>query len=123
LGGDEAIYFRHFLDNNTFNDAEVARYSRAYAAPEHLRAALEIYRAFPANEKFNSAQQTVISVPLVLAPGEHSAFEKLMPSFAEALHAHGCTNVKIEVIQNGVHYVADKQPEAVAELIERYASL
>jgi hypothetical protein len=65
LGGDEAIYFRHFLDNNTFNDAEVARYSRAYAAPEHLRAALEIFRAFPANEKFNSAQQTVISVPLV----------------------------------------------------------
>jgi pimeloyl-ACP methyl ester carboxylesterase len=45
-----------------------------------------------------------------------------MPSFAEALRAHGCTNVEIEVIQNSVHYVADEQPEAVAELIERYAS-
>jgi len=123
IAGREAIYFRHFLDHNTFSDAEVARYARSYAAPEHLRAALEIYRAFPANEKFNAAQQTVISVPLVLAPGEHSAFEKLMPSFAEALHAHGCTNVKIEVIQNSVHYVADEQPQAVAELIERYASL
>jgi pimeloyl-ACP methyl ester carboxylesterase len=42
---------------------------------------------------------------------------------AEALRAHGCTNVKIEVIQNSVHYVADEQPEAVAQLIERYALL
>jgi pimeloyl-ACP methyl ester carboxylesterase len=117
------IWHIHFLDRDTFSDADVARYARAYAAPDHLRAALEIYRAFPANEKFNAAQESAISLPLVLAPGEHSPFEKLMPSFAEALRAHGCTNVKIEVIQNSVHYIADEQPEAVAELIERYASL
>ena len=123
IAGREAIYFRHFLDSDTFGDADVARYARAYAAPEHLRALLEIYRAFPANEKFNAAQQSAISVPLVLAPGENSPFEKLMPSFAEALRDHGCANVKIEVINNSVHYVADEQPEAVAQLIERYASL
>ncbi len=57
LAGREAIYFRHFLDRNTFSDADVARYARSYAAPQHLRAALEIYRAFPANEKFNAAQR------------------------------------------------------------------
>jgi len=123
IAGREAIYFRHFLDSDTFSDADVARYARAYAAPEHLRALLEIYRAFPANEKFNAAQQSAISLPLVLAPGENSPFEKLMPSFAEALRDHGCANVKIEVIKNSVHYVAEEQPEAVAELIERYASL
>jgi pimeloyl-ACP methyl ester carboxylesterase len=114
---------RHFLDSGTFSDADVARYARAYAAPEHLRAALEIYRAFPENEKFNAAQQSAISVPLVLAPGKNSPFEKLMPSFADALRAHGCANVEIEVIENSVHYVADEQPDAVAQLIERYASL
>ena len=123
LAGREAIYLRHFLDSDTFSDADVARYARAYAAPEHLRAALEIYRAFPANEKFNAAQQSAISVPLVLAPGKNSPFEKLMPSFADALRAHGCANVEIEVIENSVHYVADEQPDAVAQLIERYASL
>jgi pimeloyl-ACP methyl ester carboxylesterase len=123
IAGREAIYFRHFLDSDTFSDADVARYARAYAAPEHLRALLEIYRAFPANEKFNAAQQSAISLPLVLAPGENSPFEKLMPSFADALRDHGCANVKIEVIKNSVHYVAEEQPEAVAELIERYASL
>jgi len=123
IAGREAIYLRHFLDPDTFSDADVARYARAYAAPEHLRTALEIYRAFPANEKFNAAQQSAISLPLVLASGESSPFESLMPSFADALRAHGCTNVKIEVIPNSVHYVADEQPEAVARLIERYASL
>jgi len=123
IAGREAIYLRHFLDSDTFSDADLARYARAYAAPEHLRALLEIYRAFPANEKFNAAQRSAISVPLVLAPGENSPFEKLMPSFAEALRAHGCANVKMEVIKNSVHYVVDEQPDAVAELIERYASL
>jgi len=121
IAGREAIYLRHFLDRDTFSDADVARYARAYAAPEHLRAALEIYRAFPANEKFNAAQQSPISLPLVLAPGENSPFEKLTPSFADALRAHGCSTVKVEVIKNAVHYVADEQPDAVAELIERYA--
>lgn len=123
LAGREAIYLRHFLDSDTFSDADVARYARAYAAPEHLHAALEIYRAIPANKKFNEAQRSAISVPMVLAPGKNSPFEKLMPSFADALRAHGCANVAIEVIENGVHYVADEQPDAVAQLIERHASL
>src|ERR1700733_224860 len=71
----EAIYLRHFLGSDTFSDADVARHARAYAAPEHLRALLEIYRAFPANEKFNAAQRSAINLPLVLAPGENSPFE------------------------------------------------
>jgi pimeloyl-ACP methyl ester carboxylesterase len=123
IAGREAIYFRHFLDRDTFSDADVARYARAYAAPNHLRAVLEIYRAFPANENFNSAQHGAISVPLVLAPGENSPFEKLTPRFAEALRDHGWATVKIEVINNSVHYVVDEQPGAVAQLVERYASL
>jgi pimeloyl-ACP methyl ester carboxylesterase len=46
-----------------------------------------------------------------------------MPSIAAALRAHGCANVKVEVIKNSVHYVVEEQPDAVVELIERYASL
>jgi pimeloyl-ACP methyl ester carboxylesterase len=124
IAGREATYFRHFLDDrNIFSDADVARYAKSYAAPENLRAILEIYRAFPANEKFNAAQRSTIDVPLVLAPGENSPFKTFMPRLAEDLRAHGCANVKLEVIKNSVHYVEDEQPEAVAQLIERYASL
>ena len=64
----------------------------------------------------------VSSHPLDLASREDSLFEKLMPRFAKALRDHGCANVKIEVIKNSVHYVADEQTEALAQLIERYAS-
>lgn len=123
LAGREAIYLRYFLDSETFSDADVARYTRAYAAPEHLRAALEIYRAFPANEKFNAAQRRAIIVPLVLAPGRNSPFLELMPGFADGLRAHGCMNVEIEVLDNCVHYLADEQPDAVARLIQRHATL
>jgi len=121
LAGRQAIYFRYFLDPNTFSDADVGHYAESYADPDHLRALLEIYRAFPANETFNAAQRSAINVPLVLAPGENSPFEKLMPSIAAALQAHGCANVKVEVVKDSVHYVVDEQPEAVTELIERYA--
>ena len=62
LAGREAIYFRHFLDRDSFSEADVARYTRAYVAPEHLRALLEMYRAFPANEKFNAAQRGAINL-------------------------------------------------------------
>ncbi len=121
LAGREAIYFRYFLDRDTFSDRDVARYARAYAAPDHLRAMLNIYRAFPENEKFNAAQHRAIGVPLVLAPGEHSPFAKLMPSIAAALRAHGCANVKIQVVKNSGHYLVDEQPAAVASLVKQYA--
>jgi pimeloyl-ACP methyl ester carboxylesterase len=123
VAGRQAIYFRYFLDHTTFSDVEVARYAQSYAAPEHLHAAFEFYRAFPANESFNVAQQSTIRLPLVLAAGENSPFEKSLLSLATALRAHGCASVKIEVIRGSAHYIADEQPEALAELIERYASL
>ena len=123
LAARQAIYFRYFLDPNSFSDADVAHYAESYAEPEHLRALLEIYRAFPANETFNAAQRSTIDVPLVLVPGENSPFERLTLNIAAALRAHGCANVKVEVVKNSVHYVVEEQPDAVVELIEHYASL
>jgi pimeloyl-ACP methyl ester carboxylesterase len=126
VAGREAIYFRHFWSLGTVNgdaisDADAARYVSAYAAPEQLRAGFEMYRALPANEKFNAAQRSAIDVPLVLAGGDHG-FGPLLPDIAKALQTHGWTNVTVELIENSGHYVADEQPAALAALIERYAS-
>ena len=123
----QAVYFRHFWSLGTVNgdaisDADAARYASAYAAPEQLRAGFEMYRALPANEKFNAAQRSAIDVPLVLAGGDHG-FGPLLPDIAEALQTHGWTNVTVELIENSGHYVADEQPAALAALIERYASM
>ena len=42
---------------------------------------------------------------------------------AEGLRANGCAHVETGLIRGAVHYVVEDQPEAVADLIERYATL
>jgi pimeloyl-ACP methyl ester carboxylesterase len=123
VAGREAAYFRYFLDPRFFSDADVAHYAESYSAPEHLHAAFEVYRAFPADEKFNAEHLSRIDVPLVLAVGSESLFSKDLPTMAEALRAHGCTNVKTRVIEGSSHYVADERPGIVEEFVEEYASV
>jgi pimeloyl-ACP methyl ester carboxylesterase len=128
IAGRQFIYFREgmfdrfALNTKVITDADVAHYANSYVAPEQLRAGLGFYRAFPDDEKFNAAQRSVLNVPIVLAGGDHSAGPNL-PRIAESLRKNGCANVTIRVIQKSGHYVVDEQPEIVAELIERYASL
>ena len=127
IAGRQFYYFRDFffslggVRNKAITDGDVAHYANAYAAPRQLRAGLEMYRALPANERFNEAQRDTVDLPLVLVGGENS-FAGLLSKLAEDLRAHRCGNISVEVIKNGGHYLADEQPEAVAALIERYAS-
>jgi pimeloyl-ACP methyl ester carboxylesterase len=126
IAGRQSIYFKHFFTSYTFNknaitEADAAHYANAYASPAQLRAGMEFYRAFPANEKWNAAQRSALDVPLVLVGGDKS-FAKLLPKMADDLRAHGCKTVTIETIKDCGHYLADDQPESVAELIERFAS-
>jgi pimeloyl-ACP methyl ester carboxylesterase len=120
VSGRQEEYFRYFLSR--FSDAEVAHYAHSYRDPDHLRAAFETYRAFPANEKFFAAQAGNTDLPIVIGSGEHDAFAEFLPRIADAMRAHGCTNLKMETVQGAVHYVAEEKPEAVAYLIERYAT-
>jgi pimeloyl-ACP methyl ester carboxylesterase len=118
----EQFYNRHTLNKKAISDATAAHYANAYAAPEQLRAGMEFYRAFPANEKFNAEHRTATDVPIVLAGGDH-AFGPLLSRVAADLRAHGCSAVTVEIIKSCAHYVVDEQPEVVAELIEHYAQL
>jgi pimeloyl-ACP methyl ester carboxylesterase len=123
VAGRQATYFRYFLDRQHFSDADLTRYADSYAAPAHLHAAFEIYRAFPANEKFNDAQRDQIDVPLALVAGSDSPLAKDLAVIADALRAHGCRNVSMGIVPGSSHYLADEQPEVVDRFIERYASL
>jgi pimeloyl-ACP methyl ester carboxylesterase len=119
--GRQADYLGYFLKFGTFTPSEVAHFVQAYATPEQLRAAFEMYRAFPANVQFNQAQRGPNEVPLFLAAGAGSPFAKLVPKIAEGLRASGLTRVETGLIPDSIHYVIADQPEAVAYLIERYA--
>jgi pimeloyl-ACP methyl ester carboxylesterase len=120
--GCQADYLGYFLNFGKFTPSEVAHFVQAYATPEQLRAAFEMYRAFPANVQFNQTQRGRNEVPLFLAAGTGSPFAKLVPKIAEGLRASGLTRVETGLISDSIHYVVADQPEAVADLIERYAS-
>ena len=119
----QADYLGYFFNFGKFTPGGVAHYVKAYATPAQLHAAFEMYRAFPANAQFNAAQRGPNDVPLFLAAGDGSPFAKLVPKIAEGLRANGCIRVGTGLIRGSVHYVVEDQPEAVADLIERYASL
>jgi pimeloyl-ACP methyl ester carboxylesterase len=116
----EGIFKRFTANSSAITDADVTHYVKSYAAPQHLRAGMEFYRAFPANEQLNQEQQSPVDVPIVLAGGDKT-FGQLLPRMAASLRQHGCTNVTTEVIQDSGHYVVAEQPTRVAALIERYA--
>jgi pimeloyl-ACP methyl ester carboxylesterase len=127
IAGRQAVYFREAFFNrlarnpNAISDADLGHYVRSYASPDQLRAALEVYRAYPLNERWNAARRDPIDVPIVLAGGEHS-LAALNPTVARALRDHGCRNVSVEIVANSGHQVIDEQPAAVAELLGRYAA-
>jgi pimeloyl-ACP methyl ester carboxylesterase len=121
--GRQADYFNYFFQFGKITPSEAAHFVRAYASPAQLHAVFEMYRAFPANAQFNQAQRGSNDVPLFWGAGDGSPFAKLLPKIAEGLRAKGCTHVETGLIRGAVHYVVEDQPEAVADLIERYASL
>jgi pimeloyl-ACP methyl ester carboxylesterase len=121
--GRQADYFGYFFQFGKFTPSDEAHFVKAYATLAQLHAMFEMYRAFPVNEQFNATQRDPNGVPLLSAAGDGSPFAQLVPKIAEGLRANGCAHVETTLIQRAVHYVVEDQPEAVADLIERYASL
>jgi pimeloyl-ACP methyl ester carboxylesterase len=123
VAGRQVAYLGYFFNFGKFTPSEVAHYVKAYSTAAQLHAAFEMYRAFPANEKFNQTQRSQNDVPLFVGAGDGSPFAKLLPNIAEGLRANGCTHVETGLISGSVHYLVEDQPEAVADLIERHASV
>ena len=120
--GRQFVYFRYFLGPEHFTDADAAHYAASYRDPDHLRSAFETYRAFPANETFNAERRNNIDLPMVFGVGEHDAFTPYASKIAGAMRAHGCINLKTEIVKNSAHYIFEEQPDLTAALIEKYAS-
>ncbi|MEO8559805.1 MAG: alpha/beta hydrolase, partial [Rhodospirillales bacterium] len=55
--GRQGEFFDYFFALSQFSRAEKAHYTQAYGTLAQLHAAFEIYRAFPANDKFNASQR------------------------------------------------------------------
>jgi pimeloyl-ACP methyl ester carboxylesterase len=122
VGGRQADYFGYFFHFGKFTPTEDAHYVNAYGTAAQLHAAFQMYRAFPADVKFNAAQSGPDDVPLFLAAGDGSPFAKLIPKIAEGLGTNGFAHVETGIIHASGHYDVEDQPAAVASLIELHAS-
>ena len=123
VDGRQAAYLGYFFQFGKFTPDEIEHYVQAYGTLAQLHAVFEMYRAFSANARFNSAQAGPIDVPIFFGIGDGSPFAKLIPKVADGLRAHGCTHVETGVIHGAVHYLVEDEPEQVTDLIERHTSM
>jgi len=120
--GRQAEFLDYFFSFSKFDAADKAHFLRAYGTLDQLHAAFEMYRAFPATEKANAAFTAPNAVPLFLGFGAKSPFVNLMPKLADDLRAHGMSKVETGTIANAVHYLAQDNPQALADLIAQQAA-
>jgi pimeloyl-ACP methyl ester carboxylesterase len=120
--GRSADFLDYFFQMAPFTTREKEHFVSAYSSAAQLHAAFEMYRAFPANVRFNASENGGISTELFFAAGENSPFAKMVPVFAEGLRVNGCRHLNTGLIPGASHYIVEDQPAEVAELIERYAA-
>jgi pimeloyl-ACP methyl ester carboxylesterase len=118
-------YFRDFISRIALNadaisEADIARYTSAYATSDQLRSGFEFYRAFPETARFNESRTEPLDVPIVLAGGDH-ATGQANQVIAAALRAKGARNVVVQTIEDSGHFVVDEQPNQVIALLARHA--
>lgn len=126
VAGRQATYFRYFVDRTAGNaraidDAEIARFARAYESPTQLAAGFGFYRTFDQDAAFNAAHRGPLRVPLLLVGGDRGMAATTAVT-AAAMRAHGATDVRTATVTRSGHWVAEEQPSQVAGLIDRFAA-
>lgn len=124
--GRQSQYFRSIINKNATNPAaitegDVAAYATAYGRPASLTAGFEFYRAFPLDEKFNASRKERLDVPVLLVGGDGSMGPTLR-GIERGLRSLGVRNIRLAVIPNSGHWLAEEQPAATATAIANFAA-
>lgn len=115
-------YFRYFFDIGTrgddaISDADLRHYVEAYGDLPHLKAAFATYRSVPENISSNQNRREHIDVPLTLIGGEHVFGPALPDTAAELRTEFGWTDVEVQIIPDGQHYLTEERAGDVAALL------
>ena len=124
--GRQVAYFRHFFDDfsvtpSAISNADRQVYAAAYRDGDSLKAGFELYRAFPKDEAYNRSHGGPLSVPILIAGGDHSG-GPLLPALAQGLRRVGVAHIREAVIPNCGHWIPEEQPQALVDAIEAFVS-
>jgi pimeloyl-ACP methyl ester carboxylesterase len=126
IGGHEYTYFksaffrRFTKDKQAMSDAVMRHYASAYTTPEQLRAGLGLYRTYRKDRAFMRAHRDELRVPIFLLEGDYGS-GKPGPTAKELTKKFGCRNVIAQVVRGCGHFMADEQPQVIADLLQSKA--
>ena len=126
IGGHEYTYFKNAFfhrftkDKQAMSDAVMRHYASAYTTPEQLRTGLGLYRTYRKNRAFMRAHRDELDVSILLLEGDYGS-GKPGPTAKELTKKFGCRNVIAQVVIGCGHFMADEQPQVIADLLQSKA--
>ena len=102
---------------NAFSEADIQEYLRTYAQPDKMHAGFEYYRTLLADGRQNrELAQTKLTMPvLTLVGGEGVVGERLFRG-AQSV----AKQVQSDVIENCGHWLAEEQPDVLAQKLTAF---
>jgi pimeloyl-ACP methyl ester carboxylesterase len=118
IAGKERQYLSWFhnseaVNSHAFTNEVEDVYARAYSSPGALRACFEYYRAFPEDVKANTEFSKRKLSMRVLGIGGAGSFGPIIGEHLRRV----ATDVRAVEIRDSGHWVAEEQPDAVANAL------
>jgi pimeloyl-ACP methyl ester carboxylesterase len=113
--GRERIYLDHFWDDfaadskKSVSEKDREFYARAYAQPGHMKAGMEVFRAFPKDaEEFAGFSKTKLTMPLLVLSGEKAGGTFLIEQGKMV-----ASNVDGVLVKGSGHWLMEEAPDQV----------
>jgi pimeloyl-ACP methyl ester carboxylesterase len=113
--GRERIYLEHFWNDfaadpaKSVPEADREFYANEYAKPDHMKAGMEVFRAFPMDaEDFAGFAKTRLSMPLLVLSGEKAGGPFLIEQGRMV-----ATNVEGVLVKGSGHWLMEEAPDQV----------
>src|SRR5689334_1764968 len=113
--GRERIYLEHFWNDfaadatKSVPEADRRFYAAEYARPGHMKAGMEVFRAFPVDaEEFAGFAKTKLTMPLLVLSGEKASGPFLIEQGKMV-----ATNVEGVLVKGRGHWLMEEAPDEV----------